>query len=74
MTRKDYELLAATFAATKPDPDTAMYRQWERDIRAVSDALQAENPRFDRGRFQYAATAPIVITTPRWNVDGSRKS
>lgn len=92
MTRKDYELLAAAFAKTKPTLDDftktsldgkntlvdhikwgAAYGAWETTIREVCDALETDNPRFDRGRFQFAATKPIDITIPRWNADGSRK-
>jgi hypothetical protein len=70
MTRKDYELLARVFASTNPyrrdsvwsDRDVedrrVAYAQWERTVRSLCDALEADNPRFDRSRFQYAATAP----------------
>jgi hypothetical protein len=81
MTRKDYELLAHVFAETKPvqmshqtdEEQHLRYGQWERTIRALCDALEADNPRFNRSLFQYAATEPIAITIPRWNADGSRK-
>jgi hypothetical protein len=81
MTRKDYELLANTFAKTKPTPEQfpdeaqwrVLYSQWEMDIRTLCDALGAANPRFDRGRFQYAATSAIFIDLPRFNDDGSLK-
>lgn len=64
MTRRDYELLAAVFAATKPDP-TGMsneayshtYWQWERDVRVLCDRLERDNPHFDRNLFQFKATA-----------------
>lgn len=90
MTRKDYELLAAAFAKTKPTEEQfttrtpasmvaqygdnsmfdgisykAAYGAWETTIRALCDALEGDNPRFNRGLFQYAATAPIQITTRR---------
>lgn len=65
MTRRDYELLAEVFAATRPDPNAMSneayshtYWQWERDIRVLCDRLSAENPRFDRTQFQFNATNP----------------
>lgn len=62
------------FTTTSPDGQntlvdhikyTAAYGAWERTIRALCDALEGDNPRFSRGVFQYAATAPIAITTRR---------
>ncbi len=81
MTRKDYELLEQVFATTKPTPEQfpdeaqwrVLYSQWEMDIRTLCDALAAANPRFDRGRFQYAATSAIFIDLPSFNDDGSLK-
>jgi hypothetical protein len=34
------------------------YAQWCRTVRAISDVLAADNPNFDRTRFQHAATDP----------------
>jgi hypothetical protein len=65
MTRRDYELLAKAFNKTLPELQgdetlerhNARYAQWELDIVAVCDALEAENDAFDRSLFQYNATA-----------------
>lgn len=58
MTRKDYKLLAAAFAATKPAPCTfgpdhtrASVEQWQKDVNEIAIALQSDNPNFDRVRF-----------------------
>jgi hypothetical protein len=74
MTRKDYVLLAEAFRQSRPDnrlssPEDAedevhnaarraAYDTWVDIILAVSNALQEDNPAFDRMRFQYAATKP----------------
>lgn len=53
MTRKDYKLIAGTikWAAGFPeaDPTTILIVR-----QALTDALAADNPRFDRGRFNDA--------------------
>lgn len=53
MTRKDYVLLEAALASTRPPlSDPVQRSQHARDCRAVADALARENPRhFDRVRF-----------------------
>jgi phytoene dehydrogenase-like protein len=56
MTRKHYIALAAALAATRPE-DGPAYDAWCAVVVAICDVLAADNPRFDRGRFQYAATA-----------------
>lgn len=61
MTRKDYQIIAAALLASKPTmparPNsgdmTAKY-QWVRVVHVMTDALERDNPNFDRVRF-YAA-------------------
>lgn len=57
----------AQFTTTSADGNNTMfdgisykasYGAWETTIRALCDALQADNPAFDRSRFQFAATTP----------------
>lgn len=69
MTRKDYELLAGVFARTRPNPDDdeAGYAAWETTIRALCDALENDNPAFNRMRFQFAATGEARAKV--WLVD-----
>lgn len=67
MTRKDYVLIAVSLAAVRPrpsdvngSPDWASEHmgrvlQWRTDRAVIANALEADNPRFDRVRF-YAAT------------------
>jgi len=60
MTRKDYTALAAALNKSRPDPADPHGQghhiaQWVRDVLAISDALAADNPRFDRDRFWQAA-------------------
>jgi len=53
MSRKDYQLIAQALRSswedhgTPPSPDDTAH--------AIADALQADNPRFDRDRFLIAA-------------------
>lgn len=55
MTKKHYEMIAAAFAATKPEGRTAYHEeQWKYDVVALADVLERDNPRFDCARF-YAA-------------------
>ena len=67
MTAKDYRALAAALAGTRPDPVTSEWNgtvntftdciardRWARDRDAVADVLAADNPRFDRARFDAA--------------------
>lgn len=63
MTRKDYVALAKAFAESRPDDgeagscDRYGYEVWYRVFELVADVLEADNPRFDRLRFAYAAAA-----------------
>lgn len=58
MTRKDYVALARAFAKVQPlDSEPHHFDQWADDVRAVADILEADNPRFDRLRFLYAAAS-----------------
>lgn len=56
MTKKDYALIAAALQAAFPaeriGPKAA---QWAQDVRAIANALAADNDRFDRERFCTAA-------------------
>ncbi len=62
MTQKDYILLAAALASVDTDTDSAI-EAWH-DIReAVANVLAADNPRFDRGRFNAAC---ITQAIERW--------
>ena len=56
MTRKDYVLIADTFAKFAKIRDLDQSINWsEADlVRNLADALQADNPRFDRARFLVA--------------------
>lgn len=53
MTRKDYELLASALRSTKPDEkqNVKFSLQWSGDVAAIANALEADNPRFNRARF-----------------------
>ena len=53
MTRKDYQLIADTFAKFGKIRDLDQSINWSgADLaRNLADALQADNPRFDRARF-----------------------
>ena len=63
MSRKDYIALAAAIAAAQTDPAPAMdgyvgdpYEEGRVvTARLIADALQADNPNFDRQRFYAAA-------------------
>lgn len=50
MTRKDYERLAAALLSTRPMGDER-FEGWSDAVKAVANALAADNPRFDRERF-----------------------
>ena len=56
MTRRDYEDIARVFAKTMPLSEDR-YGQWADDVIAMSDMLEASNPRFDRQRFQFACAS-----------------
>lgn len=52
MTRKDFELIAASLLHTKPDPYClAEYDQYEVTCRHMADSLSQTNDRFDKPRF-----------------------
>ena len=66
MTRKDYAVIAEALASVKPKSTEALVTtvpdewrgrlyQWHDTLAALRDALQADNPRFDRSRFIAAA-------------------
>ena len=59
MTRKEYELIAASLRLVKPygrGSDAA--QQWWTDVYAIASTLAADNPRFDRALFYDAVGAP----------------
>lgn len=57
MTRKDYVKLAEAFRSTEPTfEDSPTYYAWRDALDAVADTLQADNDRFDRSRFLFAAS------------------
>jgi hypothetical protein len=53
MTRKDYQLIADTFAKFQKIQNLDQTINWSREdlARNLADALQADNPRFDSARF-----------------------
>lgn len=55
MTKKHYKLLANALARSKPPPEgneiSAHDEQWAKDIDAIAEALEADNPRFDKEKF-----------------------
>lgn len=59
MTRKDYVKLAAALLDSKPGPGCpgAAITQFFYSVYKIADALQADNPRFNRERFLLAAGA-----------------
>lgn len=67
MTRRDYVALAGALASVRPDPvvsewngtvntftDQIARERWTRTRDAIADVLRADNPRFDRERFNAA--------------------
>lgn len=74
MDRQDYELLADAFAASRPSPDEEPdeYEGWRRAIVMVSNVLEASNPYFSRGLFQYRATGEKWVSTIRNIMDNGR--
>lgn len=61
MTRKDYVLIAGALARTREgyaaNWDPNLFRACNDTARSVADALQADNPRFNRTKFMEAAKA-----------------
>ena len=55
MTRKDYELIAKAINEQRKDHERRYGDRWYLDGRgvvgAIADALEADNPRFDRACF-----------------------
>jgi hypothetical protein len=68
MTRKDYIVLAAALSRALPaEPvDAIALFTWRTTVRSIADALQADNPRFDRRRF-YAAADYKVDPSPAFS-------
>ena len=54
MTRKDYQLIAGSFRATKPGCGTGAFAQWVDDCQGIAAALNNENVRFDFTKFMVA--------------------
>ena len=56
MTRKDYRRIADAMLASKPAPywDANKHAQYKVSVSRLCDALQADNPRFDRQKFMQA--------------------
>jgi hypothetical protein len=51
MTRQDYILLAKTLKDTKAEHCSDAMSQWEADAQHIADALQSDNPRFNKEKF-----------------------
>jgi hypothetical protein len=57
MTRKDYKLLAASFARTKPlATNVDALAQWKADVLNISGTLAMDNSRFSSDRFLSACS------------------
>lgn len=54
MTRKDYVLIAGAIADRMRDADHTQTLTIDAVASRIADALQRDNPRFDRGRFMAA--------------------
>ncbi|HVE35363.1 MAG TPA: hypothetical protein VNC18_17490 [Gemmatimonadaceae bacterium] len=69
MTRKDYVALAAAIAEARERTRTTLGSGYVLSMATVTiaNALAADNPRFDRGRFFAAAGAPADYESPEWN-------
>jgi hypothetical protein len=56
VTKKDYVKIALAFLSEKPgknwNPNKLV--QWELDLKAITNVLASDNPRFDRARFYKA--------------------
>jgi hypothetical protein len=61
MTRKDYELIAYAIKLSERTGgvhvQTPEWVQWHDTADCIADALQGDNPRFDRARFLAACGA-----------------
>lgn len=51
MTRKDFELIAASLQESKPQEGIEATLQWEQTCTRLANALQNAHARFDRERF-----------------------
>lgn len=51
MTRKDFELIAATLKAERPPNDLFLLPHWQRVVLSFADALRATNKQFNRDLF-----------------------
>lgn len=52
MTQKDFIAIANALRKTRPtDSADTQWGCWERNVNAIADVFQAENPRFNRGHF-----------------------
>lgn len=57
MTRKDYILIALALRDVQPRDDSPFcaVMQWKNDRDSIADAFAADNPHFDRVRFDAAS-------------------
>jgi hypothetical protein len=55
MSRKDYVALAEAFRSVKTEPWTTAEDTWNDCLKVVAKVLAADNPRFDREKFEAAA-------------------
>ena len=62
MTRKHFEALAAALRSNAPSPDCSSYETelFERIVKAVADACERANPRFDHERLEKASGLAAV--------------
>ena len=62
MTRKDFELIAATLKARRdsyaPHWDANLFRACDDMANDMANALKATNPRFDKDKFLAASGSP----------------
>lgn len=64
MTRKDHKVLAAALLAARPSygntkVERAFILQWEECVAQIALALQQDNPRFDRAKFNEACKGEL---------------
>ena len=57
MTAKHFEMIAAAFRRSRPDPNSSHHIQWEKDVEAIASACAEVNPNFNRSRFVDACEA-----------------
>lgn len=52
MTKKDYELIAAALAESRPKPNEHVQDvAWEKVVRTLAITFKYDNPKFDIGKF-----------------------